>query len=214
MKYITTTHIIFFPGIFSILLALFFGNKIDLEDNLFFTIFLSIGASLIAAAFVHWHLSRNISGIPIHSIIEALARKTEFMRLEQSVELILLLDKDNNTPSLRLEKRHKYKLHNPTKANRIKKIEMFTDSSGLNKNGFCLVIGPSGNQLNGDELQNHIHLINGKYLFKKSYSLVPGSNNQFEFRSAEKYRLTDRLIWTVQDLSNDFKVRIINLNSG
>ena len=168
-----------------------------------------IGGSILATAVVNWILTRRFESIPINSIVEALAQKTQFMRTQHEVELIFTIKNDK----LHLEKRHKYNLHNPSRFRRSRTISMFTDAPTSNPNsfaGFQLVVEPDGTQLEGDLISTHISHQDGKYVFSKTYDLQPGDGNSFEFRSHDTYRLTDRLIWTVQDISDNFTVRIIN----
>jgi hypothetical protein len=64
--------------------------------------------------------------------------------------------------------------------------------------------------LEGPLLAGYVTSESGKHVFRKTYDLQPGDKNAFEFRSVDYYRLADRLIWTVQDLSENFFVRIRN----
>lgn len=168
-----------------------------------------VGGSILATAIVNWTLNRRLEAIPINSIIEALAQKTQFMRIHHEVELIFTLQNEH----VKLTKRHKYNLRNPCRFKRERKILMFTDATGDslgNSSGFVLVVGPDGKKLEGDMLDERVHHKGGKYVFKEKYKIQPGDENAFEFRSQDFYRLIDRLIWTVQDLSDNLTVRIIN----
>ena len=90
---------------------------------------------------------------------------------------------------------------------------MFTDTSpaaDINRSGFVLVLEPDGTKLEGSLLASYVTRESGKHMFKKTYNLQPGDKNAFEFRSVDYYRLADRVIWTVQDLSENLRVRIKN----
>lgn len=170
---------------------------------------IGVGGSVLATAIVNWVLTYNLGNIPISSIVEALAQKIEFMRTKQEAELTFTLHNDR----VRLEKRHRYHLRNTRHYTRPHRISMFTDTSpatDTNKSGFILVLEPDGSQLEGARLAEYVSWEGGKHVFRKKYNLQPGDENAFEFRSVDYYRLNDRLIWTIQDLSEDFQVRIRN----
>lgn len=170
-----------------------------------------VGGSILATAIVNWLLTRRLDFLPLDSIIEALAQKVHFVRMDHEAEVSLSIDNG----LVRLEKRHRYRLRNPSRFVRTRVISMFTDDSPSTdiEGGFLLVIGPDGNPLQGEELKPYITHPNGKHMFSKAYDLQPGDKNAFEFRSFDYYRTVDRLIWTVQDLADDFRIRIRN-NTG
>lgn len=168
-----------------------------------------IGGSVLATAIVNWILTRQLGSIPISSIVEALAQKTKFMRTNQEAELTFAYQDGR----VRLEKRHLYHLRNTRHYTRPHRISMFTDTSpasDMHRSGFVLVIEPDGTKLEGESLTRYVSFESGKHVFRKTYDLQPGDKNAFEFRSVDYYRLSDRLIWTVQDLSENFRVRIKN----
>ncbi len=95
-----------------------------------------------------------------------------------------------------------------------KTFAIYTDLGSWGKRGgFESVVEPSGNVLHHDTLQASMTEINGKTYFTKSYDINHHSNATFRFITFGNYRRVDRLIWTVQDLSTDFCVRIVN-NTG
>jgi hypothetical protein len=172
--------------------------------------FSAIGGSILATVIVNYILIRKWHGLPITLIAEALASKTKFMRMEQEAELIFEIDNG----LIKLKKRHKYSLENNYIFKKRIELSMFTDSPKArpsDKCGFQAIIEPDGKELIGEALKPFIKHENGKHIFCKEYKLDRGhKNNQFEFHSVAYYRLTDRLIWTVQELSDGFNVRIIN----
>jgi hypothetical protein len=178
---------------------------------------IGVGGSILATVIVNWMFTRYWHGLPIPQIAEAMAQHTQFMRTEQKAELTFSIDKEKEL--VRVEKRHSYKLkkHNLFKRNYI--ISMFTDASILTPSdygGFKKVKGPDGKKLEGDELKKYIKDEPGKHTFFNKYYLTQGDKqdkidkNKFEFVSYDYYRLLDRLIWTVQDLSDGFTVQIKN----
>lgn len=168
-----------------------------------------VGGSILATALVNWILTRQLGSIPISSIVEALALKTEFMRTNHEAELTFTLQDGR----VKLEKRHLYHLRNTRHYTRPRRISMFTDTSpasDMHRSGFVLVLEPDGTKLEGESLARYVSSESGKHMFRKTYDLQPGDKNAFEFRSVDYYRLADRVIWTVQDLSENLRVRIKN----
>lgn len=126
-----------------------------------------VGGSILATALVNWILTRELGSIPINSIVEALAQKTEFMRTQQEAELTFSIDGDY----VKLEKRHRYRLRNPRHYMRPRRISMFTDESPLalqTRSGFILVLEPDGTKLEGSSLARYVTWESGKHVFRKS----------------------------------------------
>lgn len=188
----------------------------------------AIGGSIIATVIVNSILIHKWRGLPIPLIAEAMASKVKFIRRDQWADLIFEIDNG----LVRLKKRHKYSLDNPYhKVSHT--LSMFTDSPKAipcdkccfqvieptdaskaipcDKCGFQLVIEPGGKELTGENLKPLIEYKNGKHNFRNKYDIKHGyQDNQFEFHSVVYYRLIDRLIWTVQELSDGFNIQIIN----
>jgi hypothetical protein len=170
-----------------------------------------IGGSILATVIVNWIIMRQWRGLPILQIAEAMAHNTQAIRTRQHAELTFFVDEDKSR--IMVEKRHNYSLWNPNFFPLHSTITMFTDASSLmhgDLGGFKKVEGPDGMVLEGKALKKCITDEPGKHTFLKRYELKPGDQNEFEFVSFDYYRLYDRLIWTVQNLSNDFTVRLIN----
>ena len=191
-------------GLISMLLGLLFLSMPMLAIPL-----TGIGGSVLATALVNWVLTQRLERLPITSIVETLVRATQFMRINHEVELVFRLEDG----MVRLDKRHCYCLRNPSRYIRPHRISIFDDAPAARstlKGGFQAVMEPGGTKVDGESLKRHVSTESGKHVFTKTYNLQPGDGNQFEFRSFAYYRLTDRLIWTVQELADNFRVRIIN----
>jgi hypothetical protein len=191
-------------GLVSMLLGLLF-----LQFPMFAIPLTGIGGSVLATALVNWILTRRMERIPVTSIVESLVRATQFMRINHEVELIFRVEDD----MVRLDKRHRYSLRNPGRYIRPHLVSIFDDLPAVHssrRGGFQVVVEPGNNTLDGEALKNYVREERGKYVFNKTYNLQPGDANDFEFRSYAYYRLADRLIWTVQELADNFRVRIIN----
>lgn len=107
------------------------------RDDMFGPPLTGIGGSILATALVNWILTRQLGNIPISSIVEALAQKTEFMRTNHEAELTFTLQDGR----VKLEKRHLYHLRNTRHYTRPRRIPMFTDTSpgsDMHRSGFVL----------------------------------------------------------------------------
>ena len=178
---------------------------------------IGIGGSIMATAIVNWMLTKHLHGLPIPQIAEAMGDCTQFIRTEQKVELTFTIDTDKDR--VKVEKRHSYKLRCLSSYKKNYTISMYTDGSSLTPGdygGFVKVVGPRGKKLEGNELKKCIKNDPGKHTFTNKYKLATGNKqdqvdkNKFEFVSFDYYRLLDRLIWTVQNLSDGFIVHIKN----
>lgn len=168
-----------------------------------------IGGSVLATALVNWVLTQRLESLPITSIVETLVRATQFMRINHEVELIFRIEGG----MVRLDKRHSYCLRNPSRFIRAHRVSIFDDAPAAHSalsGGFQAVMEPGGTKVEGEALKSYVTTASGKHVFTKTYNLKPGDANEFEFRSYAYYRLSDRLIWTVQELADNFRVRIIN----
>lgn len=176
---------------------------------------IGVGGSIMATAITNWISNRRLDGLPIDSLVEALSEKSKFIRQNQELNLIFSIV-DNQ---LKVEKSHEFNLLNPGKLSAKHYISMFTDSPLKNSStkstgGFTYVEG-CGKKLTGAALSikdknSKVKDFNGKIYFEEEYRLKPGQNNKFRFVSFDFYRLTDRLIWVIQDRSSNFSVKISN----
>lgn len=170
-----------------------------------------VGASILATVMSNWLLNYQLENIPIISVIEALHESSRLMRTNHELQIIFTLEDD----SIKARGEHSFTLVNSGNRKFIRNIQVFTDSGdwNLKGGGFNSILEPSGNILNNNELANCLKEKSGKVYFDKMYSFEPRSSNSFEFHTYAFYRLIDRLIWTVQDFSDDMKITIVN-NTG
>jgi hypothetical protein len=170
-----------------------------------------VGASILATGLTSWLITRHLAGIDVTAIVQALADISGFVRSDHSLELVFSLNKDG---SVRITGEHAFTLMNHRGRWARKKFAIYTDLGSWNKRGgFESVVEPGGNVLQHEALAACMSEINGKTYFIKSYNINPRSSASFRFNTYGNYRRVDRLIWTVQDLSTDFYVRIVN-NTG
>lgn len=168
-----------------------------------------VGASVLATAIVNAILNIKTKDILLKSIITALQDKTRFIRRDHSLELEFHLENGE----IKVVAKHRFTIVNSSKVfNATKKMRIYTDLSNVNHNkgGFSDVLEPGGSHLSDEDLRKHLRNEHGKVYFVKNYTIAPHSRAEFQFTSFGYYRLIDRLIWTVQDLSTDFKVKIKN----
>lgn len=175
------------------------------------TLLISVGTSLISTAVVAKILTHGIEGLPIASIVEALARNSQFIRVNHKAEITLR----TANRQIVVTRKHSYALSNPSRYTQTREITLITDGPDTTPDkdsGFIHVIGPDG-AIEGELLKEHVRFVDGKHRFSRVFSIRPGADNRFEFVSRETYRLVDRLIWTVQDLCDDLEVRVVNETS-
>jgi hypothetical protein len=197
-------------GLVILLVGLIFVGMDNDKFQMYILPLTGVGASVLSTAVVNAILNVKMKDILIKSIMTALQEKTQFIRDNHSLELRLYQEGNE----IKVVGQHEFTLHNQSKFFKaVKKMEIYTDVGSFNhrKGGFDSIQEPSGFQLSGEELKNQITHENGKKYFKKNYTILPDGKARFEFTTFGYYRLIDRMIWTVQDLSTDFSVKIINL---
>ena len=171
-----------------------------------------MGGSALATAVTNLILNRRLESLPIIAVAQALSEYTKLLRKHHQLTLRFTLE-DNLVRSTRC---HEYTLYNPGLLPRRHLVSMYTDATSWdhdNRGGFTLVSEPSGHQLQGEELQRHTSREDGRVYFRKEYVFQHGESRPFVFYSTECYRKQDRLIWSIEQLSEDLKVTIEN-NTG
>ncbi len=169
------------------------------------TLVTGIVGSMLATVHFNDLLSRRLMGLPFKTILEALSERTKFIRKKHR----LILEFRLKGRSVEVRKIHRYQLCNPGPALKHT-VAMYTDSLSWNNKGATggfesIVIG--GSRFAGESLKNEVSLGNdGKRHFSKECDFPANGTIDFEFTSKESYRLKDRLIWTVEDLSDDFDI--------
>jgi|GEM_PF-1493243 len=206
----TTQQINFLIGALGLVILLG-GIVFEAMDNALVAIPLTgVGASVLATAIVNWVLNRRADNNLVLSILDALSERSQFIRKDHELDLTFSL-KGNE---VLLQKVHQYHLYNQTSLERTRKVSMFTDSISWqhtsNADGFVWIEEPSGTRLEGDSLKQKLDRESGKVCFRKEYKFPSKTSIPFKFYSTSLFRKKDRLIWTVQDFSDRFRVRIVN----
>jgi len=174
------------------------------------------------AAFVIYLVKFNIGiGITHRSNIIKLAvgqlkRHEINTRYRHSLVLTLKPNEDNEgNSSILVEGIHKYTLKNESLRDDCRDISIYTDLACSTKQGGFKKVDIKGKnidiELAGERLENFIQTKHNKVYF--SYTKLDfkrRSDVGFTYHTYGIYRLRDRLIWTVQDLSDEFNVEIVN----
>lgn len=168
-----------------------------------------IAGSVISTALTNWILTKRFEHLPITSIIHALADRTKFARKDQKLKLEFRLTGDEVV----VHAVHTFQLFNPSFTAKRRLVSIFTDAPRWSRSseptGFTLV-RDSGGTLQGEELKKYLRDENSKQCFEKDYVLPPGDSIAFTFHILERYRLRDRMMWTIQDLSSDLHITLVN----
>jgi hypothetical protein len=198
-------------GIIISLIGLLFVALDPVRFNLLIIPTTSIGTSMVASGLTSWLITRHFVGVDVTSIVHAVAQHSDFVRTDHTLELTFSVNADGQ---VRATGEHVFTLVNQRGRRATKEFAIFTDQgSGHRSGGFDSVVEPSGNVLQGDSLNAYISESNGKSYFVKSYDINHHSTATFRFNTFSLFRRTDRLIWTVQDISTGFRVRVVN-NTG
>lgn len=198
-------------GLIILLGGLVFLALDSTKYNLFVVTLTGVGGSVLATGLSNWLITKHYVGVDVTSIVQALTSNSKFIRKDQNLEIGFMLNSNNEVV---INGEHRFTLCNQGARRSKKSFELYTDlGSWNNSGGFKAVIEPSGTVLQNKSLETFLHEENGKIYFKNSYDINSMSTASFLFKTFGNYRRVDRLIWTVQDISTDFSVRIVN-NTG
>jgi hypothetical protein len=167
---------------------------------------LGVGGSILASALVARLVARQVFGIDVGDAIEALRGTSALVRSQQSLEVRL----SNAADGVRITAEHRFDLRSSRHYPRSLPFRLYTDVArwGDGGGGFDSVLEPGGEMLRGEALDRYVTLREGKAQFEKHYRFDPGKVSQFLVETYGHFRESDRLIWTVEHLSSDFRVRI------
>ncbi len=165
---------------------------------------LSIGGSIIASAVVTQLLANQVFGIDVRDAVEALRGSSAFARSNQTLTITL----EARDGQLRALRQHEFNLEAASPFPRRLAVSIYTDVT--DRGGFQSIIEPDGVQLSGSELASYVNSVEGKAQFEKRYWFRPHERRRFAIETLGWFRPTDRLIWTVEHISSDFEVRILD----
>ncbi|HET7486012.1 MAG TPA: hypothetical protein VFJ64_11655 [Solirubrobacterales bacterium] len=170
-------------------------------------ILIGIGGSVIASALVSWLIARQVFGIDVGDAIEALRGASSLTRANQTLEITLKRIGDQ----VHVAAQHRFDVFGSAKVHRRRQFSLYTDAARWGSGGgFFSILEPDGNELTGKELDLYISKDEGKVEFSKVYKFHPSKPSHFEVETFGHFRRRDRLIWTVEHISSDFSVRILD----
>lgn len=170
-----------------------------------------LGASLLATAVATRLISQHVYGIDVAEAIEALRGTSPFSRSNQTVEITL----SRAAERIRVEAVHRFTLHVQGVRSRTLPFTIYTDLGSWGKDGgFLSVKGPDGYEVKGPEIKENTVERSGKAQYARSYDLSPSKPAEFAIVTFGLFRCIDRLTWTVEHVSSDFKVTVRNLVDG
>jgi hypothetical protein len=198
-------------GFVILLTGLIFLAYDPAKFGLFVVPLTGIGGSILATGLTSWLITRHFTGVDVTAIVRGLRESSNFVREQHKLEVSFTLVENN---IVRIRGEHSFTLINQRGRRSRKTFAIYTDLGTWNKcGGFDSVVEPDGEVLHHETLKACIKEINGKTYFIKSYDINSKGTATFQFHTFGNYRRIDRLIWTVQDLSTDFCVRLVN-NTG
>ncbi len=168
---------------------------------------LGIGSSIVASVLVTRLVATQVFGLDIGDAVEALRGASALTRTNQSLEIKL----ERIGEEVHVSAQHRFDLLGASKYVRRLPFGLFTDAARWGSGGgFYSVVEPDGTVLDGSALDPHVYEQEGKIRFHKMYVFHPGKPSHFEVETFCHFRRGDRLIWTVEHISSDFSVRILD----
>lgn len=188
--------------------ALESGTKIPGEWTLelLAIVVIGIGGSLIASGLATRLITEHFFGLDIREAIEALRGASAVYRSNQTVQLTLVPHDED----IYVTAEHSFDLHSLTREARPTLRLYSSVVKWASKGDFDFVTQPDRTTLRGEELRPYLRDFAGKPLFERAYSLRGGAPQSFVIGTYGWYRTSDRLAWTVDHISKDFRVRVNN----
>lgn len=168
-------------------------------------IFLGLGASLVASGLAARLISNQVVGLDFGEALEALRGSSPVTRSNQTIEITLRAAGD----VIEVKAEHRFDLVSSFRRTRRLPLRMYTDVGRWGAaGGFACVVEPDGNSLRGELLTPFVKEVAGKPQFEKVFDFRPGRPESFIAETYATFRLTDRLIWTIEHISRDLKLRV------
>jgi hypothetical protein len=170
-----------------------------------------VGGSLLASGFAAWLVAQQVFGIDVAEAVEAIRGTSLLSRSNQSLEITLTA----KSHEVLVAAEHRFDLHGAFHRRRAVLFRMYTDAARIDSaGGFTSIVEPDGTVLREDDLKRYVKEMPGKTQFEKTYRFWGNEPQAFIVDTYGHYRRDDRLIWTVEHISSDFKVRVNNLTTG
>jgi len=167
---------------------------------------LGIGTSVLANAVVARMIAKQVFGVDVAEVVEALRGSSPFRRSDQEVDIKLRLDGG----AVRVTAVHTFVVRHSSRLRRRAEFGLYTDiGRWASEGGFESVCGPDGIELRASDLR--LTEEHGKVRFKSTYIFDPRTPAPFTVVTYGVFRLSDRLIWTIEQMSGDLRVKIEDL---
>ena len=170
---------------------------------------LGIGASMIASALVTRLVASHVFGLDVADAVEALRGASPLTRSDQTITIYLDVVGDQ----VLVVAEHPFALHAAAPFPHKERFHLYTDRVPWGSDaGFRFVLEPNGNVLKDEALAACVSLSDDrrKWQFRKEYRFSPREPSKFVIETFGCFRLSDRLIWTVEQISSDFTLRVVD----
>jgi hypothetical protein len=189
------------------------GIIISFIDGVFFDVVslvaLSIGASLFATGLANRLLNRRVKDVILSSVMSALRAQSELVRYNHRLELRITL---HNSEEIMIFGNHRYSYQNPASFPKTRNLVLFTDvgRQGTERKGGYERVRIGKELLEGTKLEKYITEQNNKVYFSKPIKIEKMKPLDLQIETYGLYRLRDRLVWTVSELSEGFDIKVVN----
>jgi hypothetical protein len=161
---------------------------------------------MIASVFASL-LARQVVGVDLSEVVEALRGASPVTRKRQSLEITL----ERKGEEVLVLARHRFELYGSAPYVRRVSFSLYTDAGRWGRDGgFSSVREPNGAVLTLEQLDPLVTRSEGKEEFSNIYTVHPRKPSSFEIETFAVFRRTDRLIWTVEHISSDFSVLVFD----
>lgn len=158
---------------------------------------------MLASALVAGLVTRQVLGVKIRDLVEALRGSSPLARKRQRLDIRI----DRADQQIHVSAKHEFELESDSTFPRTIPVRIYTDVGS--DGGFDKVV-VDGQTLDGPELANLVKPMEGKKQFEERYRFGAGQKHKFEIHTYGHFRIDDRLIWTVEQVSRDFTVSILD----
>ncbi|HWT94464.1 MAG TPA: hypothetical protein VN238_15820 [Solirubrobacteraceae bacterium] len=166
---------------------------------------LGVGGSILASGLIDRVVARQVFGLDVAEAVEALRGTSPLVRSNQTLVITLI----SEAAEIRVAAEHSFELREASWRRKRLVLRLYTDVARWGSSGgFISIVEPDRTLLEGERLANHVREESGKTRFEKAYTFHPGVPASFTVETFGHFRTNDRLIWTVEHISSDFKVRI------
>jgi hypothetical protein len=165
-----------------------------------------VGGSLLATGLVARLVSNQVFGIDVTAALEALRGTSYLARANQTLTITLEVDDGDVLAT----GKHEFDVLLSSRLAQLEWLSLYTDVGS--DGGFVSVKEPDGHVLAGIDLtKDHVAKVEGnKSRFSKKYLFQHDKPARFVVQTFGRFRLSDRLIWTVEHISKDFTVHIVD----